>query len=134
MRLKSRITKNPVQHEENVEFEASSSSGVKLLELLKDHKLQRSWNRIQSYFPFWNLTLRHLFLFFCTQVLLFSFCNESLRPHVYYLKKHFFKRANPRLFLIYFRLFKHITQFLQKINVKNVHPVYGVGIWTHDIW
>ena len=24
-------------------------------------------------------------------------------------------------------------QFLQQINVKNVHPVYGAGIRTHDL-
>ena len=32
-----------------------------------------------------------------------------------------------------FRLFKHTLQFLQQIYVKNVHPVYGTGIWTHDV-
>ena len=43
----------------------------------------------------------------------------------------FFKKwANPGLFSIYFYLFKHI---LQKINVKNVHPVYSAGIWIHDL-
>ena len=26
------------------------------------------------------------------------------------------------------------TQFLQQINLKNVHPVYGSGIRTHDLW
>ena len=30
----------------------------------------------------------------------------------------FFKWANPGLFFIYFRLFKHTLQFLQQINVK----------------
>ena len=33
----------------------------------------------------------------------------------------FKKWANPGLFLIYFNLFKHTLQFLQQINVKNVH-------------
>ena len=38
--------------------------------------------------------------------------------------------AHPRpLFLI-----KQTLQFLQQINVKNVHPVCGVGIRTHDPW
>ena len=23
--------------------------------------------------------------------------------------------------------------FLQQIYVKNVHPVYGAGIWTHNL-
>ena len=42
--------------------------------------------------------------------------------------------GNPGLFLIYFRLFKEIIQFLQQINVKNVHPVVcGAGIRTHDL-
>ena len=26
------------------------------------------------------------------------------------------------------------TQLLQQINVKNVHPVNGAGIQTHDLW
>ena len=25
-------------------------------------------------------------------------------------------------------------QFLQQINVKNIHPEYGAGIWTHDLF
>ena len=40
----------------------------------------------------------------------------------------------PGLFSIYFRLFKHKLQFLQQINVKNVHLVNGAGIQTHDLW
>ena len=40
----------------------------------------------------------------------------------------------PGLFFIYFRLFKQISiQFLQQINVKNVHPVYGAGIQTLNL-
>ena len=35
----------------------------------------------------------------------------------------FFKWANPGLFFVYFCLFKQTLQFLQQINVKNVHPV-----------
>ena len=31
------------------------------------------------------------------------------------------------LFFIYFRLFKHTLQYLQQINVKNVHPVTVLG-------
>ena len=37
-------------------------------------------------------------------------------------------------FSFYFRLFKQTLQFLQKINVKNVHPVYGAGNQTHGLW
>ena len=47
----------------------------------------------------------------------------------------FFKKlAIPGLFFIYFRLFKQTLQFLQQINVKNVHPEYGAGIQTHNHW
>ena len=58
----------------------------------------------------------------------FSFCLCSI--YIIFLKKW----ANPGLFFIYFRLFKHTLQFLQQINVKNVHPVYGAGIRTHNLW
>ena len=47
-------------------------------------------------------------------------------------EKGFFKKwANPGLFFVYFRLFKQTIQFLQQINVKNVHPVYIARIRTH---
>ena len=36
-----------------------------------------------------------------------------------------------RLFLVFSN--KHY-KFLQQIYVKNVHPVYGAGILTHDLW
>ena len=43
----------------------------------------------------------------------------------------FFKKGHPRsLFILSFHT--NIT-FLQQINVKNVHPVYGAGIQTHDL-
>ena len=45
----------------------------------------------------------------------------------------FFKWANPGLFSFIFGLFKEAIQFLQQINVKNVHPEYGAGIRTHDL-
>ena len=32
-----------------------------------------------------------------------------------------------------FGLFKQTIQFLQQINVKNVHPVYGAKIQPHDL-
>ena len=38
--------------------------------------------------------------------------------------------SRPGPFFIYFRLFKHTLQFLQQINVKNFHLVYGAGIRT----
>ena len=37
----------------------------------------------------------------------------------------------PASFLFIFGLFKQTLQFLQ--YVKNVHPVYGAGIRTHDL-
>ena len=40
----------------------------------------------------------------------------------------FKKWANPGLF---FRLFSVFSN--KHYNVKNVHPVYGAGIWTHDL-
>ena len=42
--------------------------------------------------------------------------------------------GQPRDLVVYFRLFKQILQFLQQINVKNVHPVYSAGIQTHNLW
>ena len=47
----------------------------------------------------------------------------------------FFKKwANPASFSFIFGLFKQKSlQFLQQINVKNIHPVYGTGIRTHDL-
>ena len=41
--------------------------------------------------------------------------------------------GHPRpLFRLFISLFKQIIQILQQINVKNVHPVSGAGIRTHD--
>ena len=37
----------------------------------------------------------------------------------------------PASFSFIFGLFKQKLQFLQQKYVKNVHPVYGAGIWTH---
>ena len=34
---------------------------------------------------------------------------------------------------MYFHLFKQTLQFLQQINGKNVHPVNGAGIRTHNL-
>ena len=30
-------------------------------------------------------------------------------------------------------IFKQTIQFLEQLNVKHVHPVYGTGIQTHDL-
>ena len=37
------------------------------------------------------------------------------------------------LFFIIFVFSNKHYNFLQQINVKKVHPVYGAGIWTHDL-
>ena len=37
-------------------------------------------------------------------------------------------------FSFIFGLFKQKFQFLQQINLKNVQPVNGAGIRTHDFW
>ena len=43
--------------------------------------------------------------------------------------------ANPGLFFVYFPSFltNIITIFTTDISGKNVHPVYGAGIRTHDL-
>ena len=46
----------------------------------------------------------------------------------------FSKMGQPRPLSFIFGLFKQILlQFLQQINVKNVHPVSGAGIRTHNL-
>ena len=40
------------------------------------------------------------------------------------------KMGQTRPLFHFFRLSS--LQFLQQINVKNVHPIYGAGIRTHD--
>ena len=39
----------------------------------------------------------------------------------------------PASFSFIFGLFQTNIAILQQINVKNVHPVYGTGIRTHDL-
>ena len=43
------------------------------------------------------------------------------------------KMVNPASLSFIFGLFKNALLFLQQINVKNVHPIYSAGIWTHDL-
>ena len=44
------------------------------------------------------------------------------------------KWANPCIFVVYFRSLKQTSlQFYNKYMWKNVHPVYGAGIRTHDL-
>ena len=44
-----------------------------------------------------------------------------------------FKKCDiPGLFFVFFHLFKQTLQIVEQIYVKNVPPVYGVGIQTHN--
>ena len=81
--------------------------------------------------------MKQYFLFFWVNVevqkLLFEMLKiiESLRDKVITLCRYkvFFKNVpTPASFR-----FKQTIQFLQQINVKNVHPVYGAGIRTHGL-
>ena len=49
--------------------------------------------------------------------------------------RHVLKNGpSPASFSFIFGLFQtNINTILQQINVKNVHPVYGTGIRTHDL-
>ena len=49
---------------------------------------------------------------------------------MFFLKKMCQPRPIFRLFLVFSN--KHY-KFLQQIYVKNVHPVYGAGIQTHNL-
>ena len=51
------------------------------------------------------------------------------REYVFFIKK-----ANPGHFFVHFRSFQTTIEFLQQMYVKNVHPGYGAGIRTHDLW
>ena len=59
---------------------------------------------------------------------------ESLFIFFFFLKKMVQPRPLFRLFLVFFK--QTLLQFLQQINVKkcHVHPVYGAGIRTHNLW
>ena len=47
----------------------------------------------------------------------------------------FLNGPTPAFFSFIFGFFKQTLQFLQQIGMwKNVHPVYGAGIQTHDLW
>ena len=50
------------------------------------------------------------------------------------LETFFKKWVNPGLFFIYF-VFSNTLKNLQQIHMwKNVYPIYGAGIKTHDLW
>ena len=49
--------------------------------------------------------------------------------------KKWAKMGQPQPLFIYFRLLKQTLQIFQTNRyVKNVHPVYGAGIQTRDLW
>ena len=57
------------------------------------------------------------------------------KTHYIVFLTYFFKKwTNPASFSFIFGLLKQTLQFLQQIYVKNVHPVYGTGIQTYDLW
>ena len=58
----------------------------------------------------------------------------ALRSYKTFSGQFFLKMGHPRPLFVYFHLFKETLQFLQQINVKNVHPIYSDGIQTHDLW
>ena len=47
--------------------------------------------------------------------------------------KFFLNGRTPAYFSFVFGLFKQTIQILHQINVKNVHPVYGAEIQTHNL-
>ena len=59
---------------------------------------------------------------------------DNCQCNCYAMLSFFKKWANPGLFSFIFGLFKQTLIFLQQIDVKKVHPVYGAGIRTHDHW
>ena len=56
-------------------------------------------------------------------------CNVNQGPKLQY----FFKKMGQALFHLVSSFQTHIT-ILQQITVKNVHPVYGARIKTHNLW
>ena len=59
---------------------------------------------------------------------------QTNRQQHFAIKILFKNGPTPASFSFIFGLFKQISlQFLQQINVKNVHPVYGARIQTHDL-
>ena len=48
--------------------------------------------------------------------------------------KSFLNGPTPASFSFIFVLFKQTIQFLQRIYLKNVHPVYSPRIRTHNLW
>ena len=61
---------------------------------------------------------------------LFSFSMSTKMKITIFLKKN---GPTPASFSLILGLFKQTLQFLQQIYVKNVHPVYGAGIRTHNL-
>ena len=59
----------------------------------------------------------------------------SLKQTKPFLKIFLLKIGQPRhLFQLFSAYQTHITNFTSNRCVKNVHPVYGAGIQTHNLW
>ena len=43
------------------------------------------------------------------------------------------KMGHPRHLFLFSVFLKQTTQVLEQLNVKNIHPVYGTGIRTHNL-
>ena len=61
--------------------------------------------------------------------------NVSFKCKFLYKLLFYVHLTNKMIVFFGFGLFKQTSlQFLQQIYVKNVHPVYGAGSQTHDLW
>ena len=63
----------------------------------------------------------------------FQTSSAERKINTWYVKS-FFRMGHSQPFSFIFGLFKQTFQFLQQNNVKNVHPVYGARIRTHNLW
>ena len=79
-----------------------------------------------------RVTMLKKYLMLSYQQSLVNFASENLNHYSPY--RFFFKKngPTPASFSFISGLFKETIQFVQQINVKNVHPVCVAGIRTHD--
>ena len=61
----------------------------------------------------------------------FGVCQLRKDQYIVFFKKN---GPTPASFTFIFIFSSTHFIFLQQINVKNVHPVYGTRIWTRDLW
>ena len=102
-----------------------------LLRYLKHLSLQTRVTRFDEITPFWQ-KIKSLWPLLDILFSIWLTFDPTLVNFI------FLKMGQPRpLFCLFSVLFKQtLPQFLQQINVKkcHVHPVYGTGIRTHDLW